>query len=76
MKSIKADPGLVWPWGGGFTTEVISMKTGVDNVRRKPTRSRVDLGLGLVERVHSGEGGSLAQTWKDEMIGLDQTRRK
>lgn len=52
------------------------MKTGVDNVRRKPTGNRVDLGLGLVERVRSGEGGSLAQTWKDEMMGLDQTRRK
>lgn len=44
--------------------------------KKKTPGSRVDLGLGLVERVHSGEGGSLAQTWKDEMIGLDQTRRK
>lgn len=52
------------------------MKTGVDKVRRKPTGSRVDFGLGLVERVRSGEGGILAQTWKDEMIGLDQTQRK
>lgn len=42
MKSIKADPGLVLTWGGGFTMEVISVKTGVDKVRRKPTGNRVD----------------------------------
>lgn len=28
--------------GGGFTMEVISVKTGVDKVRRKPTGNRVD----------------------------------
>lgn len=43
MKSIKADPGLFLTWGGGgFTMEVISVKTGVDKVRRKPTGNRVD----------------------------------
>lgn len=42
MKSIKTDPGLVLNWGGGFTMEVISVETGVDKLRRKPTGSRVD----------------------------------
>lgn len=76
MRSIKTDQGLVLTWGGGFTVEVISVKTGVGKVRREPPGSRVDFWLGLVERVRSGEGGILAQTGKDEMIGLDQTWRK
>lgn len=42
MKSIKTDPGLVLTWGGGFTMEIISIKTGVDKVRREPPGSRID----------------------------------
>lgn len=42
VRSIKTDQGLVLTWGGGFTVEVISVKTGVGKVRREPPGSRVD----------------------------------